>query len=60
MEPTNSPSVPLLDLQQRAFNLALAALLGNEVYNFGELVRVFKTLTMPRFLLALHGDAPSI
>ena len=26
------------DLQQRAFNLSLAALLGNEVYNFGELV----------------------
>lgn len=28
------------DLQQRAFNLSLAALLGNEVYNFGELVRL--------------------
>ena len=28
------------DLQQRAFNLSLAALLGNEVYNFGELVIV--------------------
>lgn len=26
------------ELQQRAFNLSLAALLGNEVYNFGELV----------------------
>ncbi|XP_065669033.1 26S proteasome non-ATPase regulatory subunit 13 isoform X2 [Hydra vulgaris] len=26
------------DLQQRAFNLSLAALLGNEVYNFGELL----------------------
>lgn len=27
-----------VDLQQRAFNLSLAALLGNEVYNFGELL----------------------
>lgn len=26
------------ELQQRAFNLSLAALLGNEVYNFGELL----------------------
>ena len=26
------------ELRQRAFNLSLAALLGNEVYNFGELV----------------------
>jgi len=26
------------DLQQRAFNLSLAALLGNEIYNFGELL----------------------
>lgn len=27
-----------IDLQQRAFNLSLAALLGNEIYNFGELL----------------------
>jgi len=27
-----------IELQQRAFNLSLAALLGNEVYNFGELL----------------------
>ncbi len=27
------------ELKERAFNLSLAALLGNEVYNFGELVR---------------------
>jgi len=30
--------LPRAELQQRAFNLSLAALLGNEVYNFGELL----------------------
>jgi len=30
--------LPEAELQQRAFNLSLAALLGNEVYNFGELL----------------------
>lgn len=30
--------LPESELQQRAFNLSLAALLGNEVYNFGELL----------------------
>lgn len=30
--------LPEAELQQRAFNLSIAALLGNEVYNFGELL----------------------
>lgn len=29
------------ELQERAFNLSLAALLGSEIYNFGELVSAF-------------------
>lgn len=34
----NLSELPASELQQRAFNLSLAALLGNEVYNFGELL----------------------
>lgn len=30
--------LPKHELQERAFNLSLAALLGNEIYNFGELL----------------------
>ena len=37
------------ELQQRAFNLSLSALLGHEVYNFGELV-IF-TLFFLHFLI---------
>ena len=33
-----SLSVVAKEQQERAFNLALAALLGGDVYNFGELV----------------------